>query len=55
MKILQTMGFNLNLKKTEVIIFNKHRNAIKNLSFVIEEKNFKLQANILILVLHLYH
>ena len=46
---------NLNLKKTKVITFNKQENTIKNLSFIIGEKKLKLQANILIQVLHLYH
>ena len=40
------MPLNLNLKKTQSIIFNKQGNTIKNESFIIGEKKLKLQANI---------
>ena len=54
-QISVNMPLNLNLKKTQSIIFNKQGNTIKNESFIIGEKKLKLQANIPTQVLHLYH
>ena len=54
-KYCRQWDLNLNLKKTNVIIFNKQGNTKKKLSFIIGEKKLKLQANIPIQVLHLYH
>ena len=45
-KYCRQWDLNLNLKKTKIIIFNKQRNTINNLSFIIGEKKLKLQANI---------
>ena len=45
-KYRRQWDLNLNFKKTKVIKFNKQENTIKKLNFIIEEKKFKLQANV---------